>query len=486
MLTAHVTLVALGVASTMVLARLLTPQDFGFVALTGAFLGIVLLLRGFGLPGAIIQREEISHSHVSRLFWINLKLSVLLGALLAAAAPALAWFYGQPGLIPLTLILAVGVTLSSLGYIHFALLRRQMRFGLLAVIDIGAYMLGAAVGITAAWLGAGYWALVSQQMAVYLAQAIAPWFACSWRPGLSRDDGGQLDLTFQSLLSYGKYATWAKFGHAADENAPLVVIGYFAELGAVGSFQKAFQWSLYPFQQLYWALLNVFHATFSRLQHDVGAYGDAVRKAFLVLFSLTMPMMAFLFVEAEAFIGLLLGDQWNDVVPLFRVLLIGAVGSSLSGATRWLYLAEGRARTKAIWAGFGTGVTILAALIGAIWGVTGVAIACTIVQCVLAYPAVRVCLLASPLRERDFWRGIWRPGLSAAAAGCGLWILHLGLLFPERLLFRVGTSALAFGLLYSVVWLVIPGGRKRLAETVALLRRTPSTPAPDDQPVAGS
>src|SRR6266513_2160604 len=156
---------ALNLASIMVLARLLTPRDFGLYAMVTTIMGYVVTFKDAGLSTATVQREGITHAQVSNLFWINVALSGALSLILAAGAPVIAWFYREPRLVPITLVLSSTFLLSGLAVQHTALLNRQMRFQAIAVVQVGSMLIGIAVSIGMAWLKYNYWALVGGNLA---------------------------------------------------------------------------------------------------------------------------------------------------------------------------------------------------------------------------------------------------------------------------------------------------------------------------------
>src|SRR6266568_9290143 len=162
----------LNLGSIMVLARLLNPADFGLLAMLMTVMSFLRVFREAGLSTATIQREGITHAQVSNLFWVNVAVSGGAGLLLAAASPLIAWFYREPRLIPITLILAATFPLSGLTVQHVALLARQMRFKALAWIQVGSQLSGFVMGITMAWLGYGYWSLVGLNITTAKATAL--------------------------------------------------------------------------------------------------------------------------------------------------------------------------------------------------------------------------------------------------------------------------------------------------------------------------
>src|SRR3954470_7247283 len=176
--------------ATAVMARLLTPQDYGLVGMVAVFANFVAMFKDMGLSTATIQRAEIDYYQISTLFWLNVALSVAVMAIAIALSPAVAWFYGDWRLLSITIVTSFGFLISGLMVQHEALLRRQMKFLVLAVASLSSVIVGYIVGITFAWYGFKYWALVFSQLALVTFNTIAVWIACRWRPGRPRRNTG--------------------------------------------------------------------------------------------------------------------------------------------------------------------------------------------------------------------------------------------------------------------------------------------------------
>src|SRR5439155_12223968 len=190
--SAGVTMLSQGVAfavqmiSTVVLARLLTPADFGVVTMVTTF---SLLLMSFGLngfPEAVVQREEIDHYIVSNLFWINVGMGLLLSTCFAAAGSLLARFYGDPRVAQVAAGMSLTIFIGSTSILHTALLKRAMRFTAVAAADLLSKAVSVVVSVLLASAGWRYWALVAGAIALQLAQSIAAWTLCRWTPGRPR------------------------------------------------------------------------------------------------------------------------------------------------------------------------------------------------------------------------------------------------------------------------------------------------------------
>jgi len=155
----------LQMGSTIVLTRLLTPQDFALIAMVTAATGFVMIFKDMDLSMETVQKAEINHAQISTLFWINVGLSLCIMVVIAALGPAIGWFYGEPRLTWITLAMAGAFIFGGFTIQHQALLRRQMYFGTWAIIEIVAMLNGVVAAILSAWYGAGYWALVIMRAA---------------------------------------------------------------------------------------------------------------------------------------------------------------------------------------------------------------------------------------------------------------------------------------------------------------------------------
>ena len=197
-LSAQVFKFVFSTVATIVLARMLTPEDYGLIGMVAILVNFVGMFQYLGLSTATVRWAELNHPQVSNLFWMNIGLSVAIMLLTLGSAPLVAWFYHDSRLIGITAGYAVIVLLTGLSIQHEAILMRQMRFGVTAVIEIAAMAIGLGAATIAAWYGAGYWALVLNQFVLALVTIVGVWTACRWRPGLPARGAD-----VRSMLSYG-------------------------------------------------------------------------------------------------------------------------------------------------------------------------------------------------------------------------------------------------------------------------------------------
>jgi len=479
-LTSQAIRLAVLIGSGAVLARLLTPADFGLMAMVATLVALVETLRETGLPMVIVHRDDLDHEQVSALFWISLRVKVGTTVLMMAMAPAIAWFYDEPRLIAMTLLLAAGLFAFGLSTFHQSLLVRRMQFRRLTAVELGSQFAGVATAIVAAVLGAGYWALVGQVLTEQVTMGVAMWQACGWRPAPAKRREGPSDPRVKAMLLQGAHITGfdviTYFGQKLDS----VLIGYFSGATALGLYANAYRWSLYPVHQMYTPLVKVAVASLSRLHTDPVAYRRSCRLGLLPTFSVVMPALAFLFVEAGDVIDVLLGDQWAAAVPIFRVLVVAAFAASVLKVLRWLYLSEGRAQEQLRWALTYTPVMVLAVVIGMRWGAYGVAVGVAVGNSLLVLPGIRACLRTSPLPVGDFLAIVSRPALASLIAAAVLLACRGVLTLGHNQVFDLGLRFTVFLLAYAALWLGLPGGRQDATQLLRILRiipaRAPSSP----------
>lgn len=467
MIVSHAIQLGIGVTGTAILARMLRPQDFGYLAMVASLTNFVATFRDFGLPMAAVHKETLSHEQASGLFWFNLLASFVVAALVAAMAWPLAWFYSEPRLVGMTLVMSAGILVSSSGMVHVGLLRRNMRFTSIATLEIAAMLVGLVVGVCSAFAGAGYWALVYQQITIYLTQTSLALILSRWKPAPRHRSATLADPGLRAMLHYGRNVSSTRIVTYLGRNTDSVLVGYFAGPATLGLYQKAYQWSITPFWQIFSPLMPVAVASFSRLQAEPERYRAYVRTAMLGLFSLTLPATMLLILAAEPVVLLLLGSQWTGAISLFRILAAGAYFSGFSMVTRWLFLAEGRTAEELRFAMIAAPITILGVVAGLPWGATGVAAGFSITTSALTIPGLMYCLRRSPVRARDFVASTWRPLVASLLAAGAAWLIRERLPTPPRLIGAFLLDCAIYVPLYALTWLALPNG---LAEAARMLR----------------
>lgn len=468
-LTARGSQILLQLGSLVVLARLLTPEDFGVIAFVLPFAVLMNSISHNGLQSAVIHRETLEQDEVSALFWYAARMNLLASAGFAALGPLLAYFYDDPRVIPVAAAWAGVVYIASVSSVHEALLKRQLRFGTVMSLHIGALAVGTALALLLAFAGAGHWALFAQTAVMEVGRSGAVWLACGWRPSVT---------AFRDRASSGSRALRSYWGNLAGyrvlswlgDNPDRILVGALGGAGVIGLYDSARRWAWYPFAELFISLGDVAVASFSRVRADAPRYREMVRRALTPVLAACMPAIAFIFVEARATLLVLMGDQWVDAVPFLRLMCVAAFAGSISRVTMWLYLSTGETRRQlrfALWVQ--TPVTLAAVLLGVRWGAIGVSWGFMAANVLLVLPNVAYCIAATPLTMFDYARTVWRPFTASLAAAAALalaatWLPDSGARLVPYLL-RLAAFLFVFG----AAWWALPGGRRATLELVEIL-----------------
>lgn len=460
----------LSLGATVVLARLLTPSDYGLVAMVAAFMSFAGIFRDLGLSMATVQKSEITHDQVSTLFWVNQGIGLLLALVVAACAPLVAWFYDTPALRSVTLLLATTFLLGGLTIQHQALLRRQMRFRALAAIEVAALVAGTAVAVLLALSGAGYWALVAREITVALAIAAGVWVLCGWRPGSPRRRSGS-----KTMLAFGGHLTAYNVVNYFSRNMDRILIGRRWGDQQLGLYSKAHQLLLLPIHQIQAPVASVAIPALSRIKDDPDRYRRYYCSAMTLIGYVTTPMIIAMAVLATEVVDLALGEQWHAAGPIFRVLAIAALGRPIADANYWIYISLGRTRRMLLWGAVSAPLFVLAFALGLPGGAMGVALGYALCALALRGPAFLWALRGSPVTVGQLWRATYRSTVLSAGMLAVMvpvrwaalpWGQLAGLFVPAA----AGLAAFGLG-----VWLW-PGARAevgKLIETARMLHLAP-------------
>ncbi|AWV89308.1 lipopolysaccharide biosynthesis protein [Bradymonas sediminis] len=476
---AQVAISLLNISATLVLARLLLPEDFGLFGMVIVITGFLDMFKDLGLSMATVQREDITHAQVSKLFWINAGISTGLTAITVALAPLVVWFYDDSRLLPITLALASGFLLSGLGIQHKALLKRQMRFMALAIVDFIAVAMSVGLAIWAAWQGLSYWALLVQQLVMAVVGTIGAWVACRWRPSLPRRD-----TPIGELLKFGGNLTGFSLINHFSRNLDDILIGKVWGATSLGLYQKAYDILMLPLRQINQPVASVAIPMLSRLVGQPERYRRSYLRILDKLLMITMPLGALMIATADWIVLLVLGENWLPAADIFRALGIGMFTQPIGNTTGWLFISQNRTGHMMRWGIVGSVLSMIAFVAGLPWGAYGVALVYSISGLLIRTPIVIwwVCK-EGPVKALDIYRSATPFALSAITSGAALWYLRtqwefevigVGLLVATLITVAVSVATLA----------ALPSGRlalRDLKNVVTMLRKKKSA---GDDPAA--
>ena len=432
---AQVAKLALQMGTVMVLARLLSPDDFGLTGMAATLTGFLGLFRDAGLGTATVQRHEVTHEQLSTLFWINVAIGAGLAASTIVLAPALVRFYGEPRLFWIIIVSGAAFVFNGLMTQHGALMSREMRFATQAQIDVTSLAVSSAVGVVMAFLGWRYWSLVAMGVVAPFVSAAGVWLAVPWVPGPPRRNCGVL-----SMLRFGGLATLNSFLVFLAWNTDNILIGRFWGAHALGLYGRAYQLATLPVEQWTGTLSGVALSGLSAMQHDADRLSRSFLRAYSLLLSVTLPIAITCPLFAEEIIHVLLGAKWMEVVPIFRLLAPTSLVFALANPLGWLVMSTGRAGRALSITAATTPVVIVGIVLGLSHGPTGVAMGYSAAMVLIVIPIAAWSKQGTGITWADLWNGARIPllaGLLAGAVGlmvkitlggalAPLWVLMLG------------------------------------------------------------
>jgi PST family polysaccharide transporter len=442
--------------STFLLARLLSPADFGLVAMVISVTAIAEQFSDFGLSTATIQCRDLSHRQVSNLFWINVGAGCLLSLLICALAPGIAKFYRNPGLVPMTLAISTTFFWGGLTVQHQALLSRQLKQADLAIIRLSASFLSLVVAIVLAINHFGVWSLVWREVTRAFFVAAGMWLFCRWIPGWPRRN-----VKIGGFLRYGSHITLSQLAIASLSQLDRFVIGRFFGASPLGLYRQAQQLIMAPIDHLNAPVYSVSSPSLSILQPDPERYRRYYQRLALVIALATMPLGLFIAIFAQEITHVLLGPKWIDATIFLQIFgLVAFLKPSLdtSAVVMLTYGLSRRLFMLSVIYGFLSAAFILA---GFCWGAVGVALSNVVAIGVLMLPRLYFSFRRTPVTVSAFFSAISTPAIaSAVMAGALLvfrdFISHYGM---SVALF----SGLGFGAaIYTAVVLLLPRGRREV------------------------
>tara|TARA_B110000503_G_scaffold143688_1_gene247046 strand:+ start:1211 stop:2584 length:1374 start_codon:yes stop_codon:yes gene_type:complete len=354
--------------STVALARLLIPSDFGLLAMATVLVNFVSIIKDFGLSQATVQRRQISSQQISSLFWINVGISTGLALLIALSGPLIAWVYDETRLTLVVISLSVPIVISGFGLQHRALLQRNMRFTELAIIDTSALALGVLAGIFSAWIGLGLWALVIMQVVNSMIATALVVIRVNWVPQFRYPDSESMEM-----LRFGLNLSLSNLLNYLSRNTDTFLIGRYLGADALGQYSRAYALLIAPISQLTAPLSIVFLPALSRLKEEPKRFSELYLSLVRWVNLLTAPSAVLLAFFGSNLTVLLLGKNWHEAGDIFEVLAITAIFQPLGNLCGLMLVALGQTDRILKWTLFSSVLIVGSFFAGISFGAIGVA-----------------------------------------------------------------------------------------------------------------
>ncbi len=366
---------AVSFAVTVVLARLLTPEDFGIVAISAVFIGVVTLFQDLGMGSAIIQRRNIDDDYLATSFSVSLISGIAIAVVLGAASPFVAYFYGKDILKYILLFSTIGFLLSPFTTIHTTLLTKELEFRKLALVNILSQVVSGVISVALALLGYGVWSLVVGKVVSQPLLMPLIWKLVKWRPRLKL-----VKKCFNDLFGFGSNLLGFNIIHYISRNSDNLIIGKYLGAQALGYYSVAFNLMLKPLPLISWSIGKVLFPVFSTMQDDLERTRRLYLKVIRTISLITFPMMAGLIMVADEFILTAYGAQWAPAALPLKLLCVVGILQSVGTTGGVIYISQGRPDLNFKIGALSSALAVASFIIGIRWGLIGLIIGYAIVS----------------------------------------------------------------------------------------------------------
>src|SRR2546425_6695974 len=450
----------LRIGSIAVLARILTPEDFGFISMVTAVTAIAERFKDLGLSTATVQKKNITEEQVSQLFWINVVTAFGITILISAMSFLIARLFREERLIYIAIAIATGFLWSGVTIQHQAILQRQMKYAAIGGIQMGSTVMSVGIAIILAVKGYGYWALVWREVLRNVFIALGTWLCCPWRPGSPRKH-----INIDHLVKFGRDLTGFNVIVFLTANLDQILIGKLYGPAQLGIYRQAYQLLFSLVWQLVSPVNRVAEPTLSFLQDDAERYRKYYQKIVTTVNVVMMPMILFLVIYSHEIVLVMLGKKWIEATDIFRILAISAFIAPASDSTGFLLVTCGKTK-RYLNLGLVTGVILLLSFgIGVVWGALGVAYGYLVATYTLLALRLYYSFEGTPVSVRGFWEAIEKPLIASFVMMIGLVIFNKLIIISNPLLLLVTALPVAT-VTYLLAWMMMPGGKGNLREVI--------------------
>jgi PST family polysaccharide transporter len=399
----------MSIGVTAVLARILSPDDYGLVALSAIFVGFLSLFGDLSIGAALIQKSNLDDRDISTSFWTSILTGFVIAAALCAIAPFAARYYNQPLLTYIIVVSAVSFFITPLWSTHKVLLTKKMEFNKLAMINIVFSVFASVASLILALSGRGVWSLVLGGLVASILITPLVWYFEKWRPRFIFDRA-----SFKALFSFSSYLLSFNVLNYFARNFDNLIVGKYLGANVLGIYSMAYNLMMKPLQQISWSICGVLFPAFSSIQGDIPRIRSAYLKVVNVIATITFPMMMGLIMVSREFILVMVGPKWAGVIEPLQVLcLVGAL-QSVGTTVGSLFTSQGRADLQ-----FKTGTInsvghVIGFIISIRWGLMGIVTGYLITNIIFVCSTQFVVLRLIQLPIKDFLRSLKIPVINSA------------------------------------------------------------------------
>ena len=356
--------------SGIILARLLTPHDYGCIGMLSIFMVLAETFIDGGFGSALIQKKKPTQIDYSTVFFWNIAVSLVLYALLYFSAPAIARFFNLPLLCDVLRVQGVILFIYALNVVQRNQLKKKLNFKLLSIVSISTAITSLFVTIIMAYHGFGVWALVSQNLISGIIPSLVFWFSIKWRPTWTFSW-----KSFRELFSFGFYMFLTHLINNFGSKIQGLLIGKYYNPVTMGYYSKAEGTEKLASHSISGIMTQVTYPLYAEVQDDKKKLSNMIKRLTMTLAYVTFPLMFILLLCAKPIFVLLYSDRWLESVPYFQILCIAGLSGCLQAVNLQAISAIGKSKTMFVWTLLKRAVGIGAVFVGLMsWGMTGLLI----------------------------------------------------------------------------------------------------------------
>jgi PST family polysaccharide transporter len=373
--------------TTLILVGLISPDEFGTMAMAVIVIGFLDIFKDLGTGAAIIQIQTPSEELKSSIFWINILIGLVITAIIYYSSPVLASIYNSPEVQPVLKVLSITFFISSFSILQKSLLEKEFHFPKLSTIELISSSVGFSVAIVMAFKGFGVWSLVFQVLVNAIISTVLIWIKSNWRPKfhLRLNDIKTISNFSFNLVGFNIINYFAR-------NGDYFLIGKYLGDRELGHYYLAYRIMLYPIRNITAVISRVLYPSYSQIQNDNAKIGNVFTNTTNAIALFTFPMMAGIGAVSFIFTDIFFSGTWNTESVAYLILILAPVGAlqSVISPVGNIYKIKSKTDWMFRWSLFASSLTILGFIIGLRWGVIGVALSYLITNLLLLYPVFRI------------------------------------------------------------------------------------------------
>jgi len=413
---------ALQFITLAVLARLLSPSDFGLMGMIMVVIGFAQAFADMGLSNAIIQRQDVEEDHLSSFFWINVFTGIALFACILLCRPIAVLYFKQSDLSDYLIFAAFIFLITPVGQIFTTLLRKELRFETLSKVEIAGMVVYSVTAICLALADFGVLSLIFGQLIRSLFTVIILFiiFRKTWLPRFHFSI-----KEIKSYLSFGAFQMGERVVNYLSANIDYIIIGRFLGPASLGFYTLAYQIMILPLSKINSIITRVAFPAFSKIQDDNTRMRRGYCKVINYISMISFPMLTGMLVVAPEFIRLVYGPKWESSIIILQIFCLVGAFKSLGNPVGSVLLAKGRADIGFYWNVFAVIMVSIAVIVGANWDIVGVAVAILTLQVPFFFIIQPIVNRLIDLKFTQYFKAILIPFVCSVVMLAGIIVLRI-------------------------------------------------------------